>query len=482
MVEALESTRGVREAPGLQESRESIERNAMPQRNIYILVGMIAVCLACYVQAQRLKYGGKVATAIQLIESEYVEPVDPRELYYGAMEGMVSKLDPYSEFIAPQRYQEFQTAIEQQFGGVGMLVEGPPAVPQLTIVAPIPGTPAYEAGLEPGDVITHIDGEPTTGMKTEDATEKMRGPVGTTVRLTIQRRNRPEPIEVTLVRADIAVDSVYGDRLRADSSWDFFLEEDARIAYLRVTLFGERTAEEFRQALEAIRPQAEGLIIDLRYNPGGILPRAVEMCDMLLDEGVIVSTRGRKATKAYEYHAHQGVVFPPEIPIVVMVNGQSASASEIMAAALQDHGRAKVAGTRSFGKGTVQEIYQLENDQTALKFTTARFYRPNGQNIHRTEEMTESDPWGVQPDPGLRRELTDYEELYLQVRWRRRGDPRIMGTEEQPPAPPCAGDPQLLLVLQYLQQQLAAKHAPATTSPPAAPGANSPAPTEAVIP
>ncbi|RMF41909.1 MAG: S41 family peptidase, partial [Planctomycetota bacterium] len=384
----------------------------------------------------------------------YVEPVDPKELYYNAMEGMVSKLDPYSEFIPPQRYEEFHTAIEQEFGGVGILIEGPPAVKQLTVVAPIPGTPAFDAGLEPGDVITHIDGQSTEGLTPEDATKKMRGRVGTPVRLTIRRRGTQQPIEVTLVRADIHVDSVYGDRIRRDSSWEFFLEEDSRIAYLRVTLFGAKTADEFQSVLEKVRDRASAVIIDLRYNPGGILSQAVEMCDMLLDEGVIVSTRGRRPDKNDEYRAAPGMVLPASIPIVVLINDQSASASEIMAGALQDHGRAKIAGTRSFGKGTVQEIFQLENDQTALKFTTARFYRPSGQNIHRKEDMTDEDIWGVRPEPELEVKLDDYQELYLNLRWRQRSDPRIIATPDQPPAPPCAGDPQLLRVVEYLQQRL----------------------------
>ncbi len=426
----------------------------MPLRNIQILTAAILVCLACYIQAERLRYAGKIGNAIQLIEANYVEPVDPKELYYNAMEGMVSKLDPYSEFIPPKRYEEFHTAIEQEFGGVGILVEGPPTVKQLTVVAPIPGTPAFEAGLEPGDVITHIDGQSTEGLTTEDATQRMRGRVGTPVRLTLRRRGAQELIEVTLVRADIQVDSVYGDRIRHDSSWEYFLEEDPRIAYIRITLFGAKTADEFRSTLEQIKGRAAAVVIDLRYNPGGILPQAVDMCDMLLDEGVIVSTRGRRPDKDYEYRASPGAVLPESTPIVVLINGQSASASEIMAGALQDHGRAAIGGSRSFGKGTVQEVFQLENDQTALKFTTARFYRPSGKNIHRTEEMSDEDTWGVRPEPELAMKLNDFQELYLNLRWRQRSDPRIVATPDQPPAPPCAGDPQLLKAVEYLQRRL----------------------------
>ena len=200
------------------------------------------------------------------------------------------------------------------------------------------------------------------------------------------------------------------------------------------------------------------MILDLRYNPGGILSCAVQLCNMLVDKGVVVSTRGRRDIFGSEFRAKSEVQLPLEIPMVVLINQQSASASEIMAGCLQDLGRAKIAGSRSFGKGTVQQVFPLDNDQTALKFTTARFYRPSGKNIHRTEEMNEEDEWGVSPDSDLELKVSDLQNLYLNQRWRRNGDPRITASPEQPPAPPCAGDPQLKLVLDYLQAVLDGSH------------------------
>ncbi len=426
----------------------------MPVRNLQILVALMLICMACYVQAERLKYAGKLGTAIQKIKDNYVEEIDPEVLYFAAMRGMVSELDRFSEFIPPARYEEFQSVIEQQFGGVGILIEGPPAVPRLTVVAPIPGTPAFEAGLQPGDVITDIGETSTAGLQATEATGLMRGPVGEAVTLKVRRMGEPQPLSFRLLRADIQVDSIYGDHIRGDSSWEYFMDEDPRLAYIRITLFGERTVSEFAAALEAVRGKAQAIIIDLRFNPGGILPSSVEMCDMLLDGGTIVSTRGRNDRYHMQFTADKQLSLDKSVPMVILVNDQSASASEIMAGCLQDAGRAKIAGERSYGKGTVQQVFQLENDQTALKFTTARFYRPSGKNIHRGDDMPEEEEWGIIPAPELTLPLSDLQELYLNLRWRRRGDPRWTTAVDHPPAPLTAGDPQLRKVIDYLQKEL----------------------------
>ncbi len=426
----------------------------MPVRNIQILLLVMFVSVACCVQADRLKYAGKIGYAIGLIEQNYVEPVDPRDLYVAAMEGIVSRLDENSNFIPPQKYQEFQEAIEQRFGGIGIVIEGPPAVNRLTVVTPILGSPAFRAGMQPGDVVLEINGESTEGIAATDATLKMRGEIGQSVALKVKHLNSHEPELLTMVRADVPVDSVFGDRVQADSTWSYFLEEDSRIAYIRVSLFGERTTEEFRAAIEAVKDRAKALVIDLRYNPGGILTSAVDMCDMFLDRGVIVSTRGRDGQTGSDRTADSDVLFPQGIPVVVLINGDSASASEIMAACLKDAGRAMLAGQRSYGKGTVQQVFDLLDNQTAIKVTTAKFYRPNGKNIHRSADAKESDEWGVAPDDELALELTPLQELYLQKRWNSLGDPRLSSASEKPPAPNCAGDPQLRKVLQHLQATL----------------------------
>lgn len=423
----------------------------MPIRNIQILVIAAIVSLGCYLQAKKYKYAERIGAAIQVIEQNYVEPVDAKDLYLSAMTGMVENLDPYSEFIAPTEYKQFQSAIEQQFGGVGILIEGPPASERLTVIAPLVGTPAYEAGLQPGDVITHIDEQSTEKMKADEAMRVMRGEVGSLVKLKVARTGLGEQLNFELRRADIQVDSVFGDRIEPDSKWNYFLPEDNRIAYIRVTIFGERTVEEFRRALHAIKYDAKALIIDVRFNPGGILNAAVEMCDMLLDKGRIVSTKGRRSHYDAVADADSQIELPTSIPIIVLVNNQSASASEILAACLQDLGRASVCGERTFGKGTVQQVFEIENDQTAVKFTTARYYRPSGANIHRTDKLTEKDAWGVIPEKSLELKLTEWQQVNVYRRWQYRGDPRKIAAPEQPPSPTCSGDPQLRLALARLR-------------------------------
>lgn len=425
----------------------------MPFRNIQILIAVVVVCLLCHVRAEQLRYGGKIGYNIQLIEEKYVDKVDPDELYIAAMQGIVSKLDEFSDFIPPSSYEEFQAVIEQHFGGVGILIEGPPQADRLTVVMPLPGSPAYEAGLRPGDVISKIDGKSTVGLKTNEASELMRGPIGESVTLTVERRGET-PVDFNIIRDDIAVDSVYGDRTRDDSLPEFMLEEDQRIAYIRVSLFGEKTAREFAKALEAVSDDAEAIVIDLRFNPGGILDAAVAMCDMLIDEGVIVSTRGRTLQSKTQVEATEGTLLPKDIPIVVLVNDGSASASEIMAGCLQDSGRAIIAGSRSYGKGTVQQVFSLDSDKTALKFTTARFYRPSGANIHRTKEMNPEDQWGISPEDDLALDLEQSAQIRINRRWWRRNDPRAINDSQAPPMPEYAGDPQLEMAVTKLQQLL----------------------------
>jgi len=311
-------------------------------------------------------------------------------------------LDEHSGYIAPGEYEEFQRSLDQRFGGIGVRIERTPSATELIVRGLIVNSPAAKAGLRAGDLITAIDNVKLDDSPLREIVKRIHGPIGTKVTLTLRRAGVQEPLNVDVVRDEIQTDSVLGDARRADGSWDFFFTDKPRIAYIRITTFGERTAEELRAALNATNDRgerAEAVIIDLRDNAGGLLTAAIQAADMLLDRGVIVSTRGRDGAETRRYTARPDLVLPPAIPLAVLINRNSASASEILAACLQDHGRAIMVGERSFGKGTVQNIIPLEGGRSALKLTTASYWRPSNKNIHRRTDARDTDDWGVSPLP-----------------------------------------------------------------------------------
>jgi carboxyl-terminal processing protease len=395
----------------------------MLTRNLQIICVAMIVCVGCFYQARRLRLSGEIGTAMQLISRAYVEPVDQRQLFDSAMSGMLADLDPYSSYIPPVEYQPFQDVLKQQFEGLGVNLEGPPAVERLTVVAPLAGSPAYQAGVEPGDVILEIDGKTTESMSVADASKLLRGPEGTSVHLKMRRKSLEEGkadsiLDFEIRRAALEVESVVGVQRKKDGKWDYYLPGQDKIAYVRIDIFGERTTDEFRKALEEVKGDAQGLVLDLRDNAGGLLPAAVDICDLFLDRGPIVTIQGRLPDDRVVYDATEGVTISNEVPIVVLINGGSASASEIVAAALHDQGRAKVAGERSFGKGTIQQVFVMDGGRSGLKLTTAKYYPPSGTNIHRSPRMTEKDVWGIMPDEKLRVSLTEEQTRKLYQRWR----------------------------------------------------------------
>ncbi len=314
---------------------------------------------------------------LDLIERNYVEEVDSEELTNGAIEGMLRTLDPYSAYLSPERYRELEIGTSGEFGGVGMEVSVENGV--LTVIAPIEGTPAEKAGIKPRDQIIEIDGQSTHGMVVQEAVKLLRGPKGSSVNVTIRRQGETEPRVITLVRDKILVKSVKPRLLESD------------IGYIRLTQFQENTSEELRSALTELESQngrpLNGIILDLRNNPGGLLAEAIDVVDEFIDKGLIVSVRGRTEDQSREYFATKNGDFQ-EFPIVVIVNEGSASASEVVAEALQDSKRAVIIGAKTFGKGSVQTIIKLE-DGSGLKITTAKFYAPSGRSINEV---------GVTPD------------------------------------------------------------------------------------
>ncbi len=341
------------------------------------------------------------------VERNYVNPISRRELMEAAIEGVLSKLDTYSDYISPEDVDSFKQDMDAELSGIGISVgiqgrDGP-----IVIISPLVGTPAYRAGLKTGDLILEIDGTKTAGVALQDSIKLMKGPVGTTVALTIQRNDGS--VEAVRVKRDIVqIETVVSHLRRADDTWEFMLDSSRKIGYVRIVAFSRHTTEDLRKALSDLKKQEmRGLVLDLRFNPGGLLDAAIEVSDLFLDKGRIVSTKGRNVKERVWEATKQGTF--DGFPIVVLVNRYSASASEIVAACLQDHDRGTVIGTRTWGKGSVQRVIDLEEGRSALKITTASYIRPNGKNIHRLPGSTEADEWGVRPNEGMKVDLEPYE-------------------------------------------------------------------------
>jgi len=319
------------------------------------------------------------------VRSDYVEAPDEEKLIDSAINGMLAGLDPHSSYMNPKRFQDMQVQTRGEFGGLGIEVTMENGV--VKVVAPIDDTPAARAGLLTNDLITHLDGEQVLGMNLNEAVDKMRGRVNTPITLTIVRPGKDEPFDVKLTRDVIRIKAVK-------------FEKEGDIGYIRITSFNEQTQEALDDAMKTLKkeigPALKGYVVDLRNNPGGLLDQAISVSDTFLERGEVVSTRGRNASETQRYNAQAGDASDGK-PVVVLINGGSASASEIVAGALQDHKRAKVLGTRSFGKGSVQTIIPL-GSQGAIRLTTARYYTPSGTSIQAL---------GITPDIVIEQELPE---------------------------------------------------------------------------
>jgi len=368
---------------------------------------------------EMLELYGLFVDAVEKVEANYVRPVNRKELLESALEGMLQNLDQHSSYINMGEWQQFRKQIEGKFGGLGIQVGIDRDTGRLRVIAPMVGTPAYEAGVLAGDLILEIDGHSTEGMSADKAVETLTGLPGTEVELNVLHDGSEQPTPIKLTRAIIEVPSVLGERRQKDGSWDYMLDPDKKIGYIRISSFIQSTGEEVRKALETLKEQgAKGIVLDLRDNPGGLLSAAVEVSDLFLDEGDIVSTKGRN-TIPKSYVAQKDSPYE-ELPMVVLVNQNSASASEIVSAALQDHKRAVVVGHRTYGKGSVQNIMELEDGNSVLKLTVASYHRPSGENIHRFRDAKTTDKWGVSPDEGMEVKLapTEYRDWFLARRAR----------------------------------------------------------------
>jgi carboxyl-terminal processing protease len=304
------------------------------------------------------------------VRAHYVEKPDDAKLVESAINGMLSGLDPHSSYMDAKSFRDMQVQTRGEFGGLGIEVTMEDGL--VKVVAPIDDTPAAKAGIRAGDIITHLDDEAVQGLTLNQAVDKMRGPVNTKIRLKVMRKGLDKPLDVTIVRDIIRVKSV-----RSEPMQD--------VGYIRITQFNEQTSDGLKKAISDLQSQIaqdqlKGYVLDLRNNPGGLLDQAISVADSFLERGEIVSTRGRDPEETQRFSAHPGDLAKGK-PVIVLINGGSASASEIVAGALQDHKRATLVGTRSFGKGSVQTIIPLGAGNGALRLTTARYFTPSGRSI-----------------------------------------------------------------------------------------------------
>jgi len=346
------------------------------------------------------------ADSLDQIERNYVKEVDRRALMEAAIRGMVGKLDPYSNYIGPDEFGSFKTNVESQFGGIGIQVSVDDGV--LRVLSPLVGSPAYRAGIQSGDRITHIEGNAVKGITIDEAVKRLKGEAGTGVTITVQHAGKSDPEQITLKREIIHVATILGDVHKPNDDWEFMLDADKKIGFIRISAFSRETTAELSKALGELKErQFRGLIIDLRNNPGGLLTAAIEISDLFVADGRIVSTQGRNTPERVWDAKKEGTF--AGFPIAILVNRYSASASEILAACLQDHKLAVVIGERTWGKGSVQNVIELEDGKSALKLTTAGYLRPNGHNIHRFPDAKETDEWGVKPNDGYEVKFSEQE-------------------------------------------------------------------------
>ncbi|MEI7767747.1 MAG: S41 family peptidase [Phycisphaerae bacterium] len=367
-----------------------------------------------------------------IVSTNYVEPVADDKLLKGAIDGMLGELDPYSNYFSREEWIAFEKQTRGQFTGIGAELSEDPTTGHITVVSPLEDSPALKAGIMAGDRFLSINGVNLDGKSLRDIITDIGGPPGTKLNVKVIRSGEKAPLNIEIERGVVAIQTVRGVKHRDDGSgtWDFVLDPEHRIGYARINSFSNNTSNELDRLLLPLLegPNAlKGLILDLRFNPGGLLVEGCAVADRFLSEGVIVSTRGRQPSSISVTNATPKDDYPV-IPMVVLVNEYSASAAEIVAGALKDHHRAVLVGNRTYGKGSVQTMIAFNNGQSALKLTTANYYLPSGKHITRRKDAKE---WGVDPHPGQSVEITEVENRAI-LRARAQSDIIMPKTTTQP--------------------------------------------------
>ena len=461
----------------------------MPKRNL-AWIAVIALIAAAFWKLPQTAarydtldraFGALIAVRSR-IANYYVEPVDDEALVTGAIRGMLRELDPHSVYISPRELADFTKQSEGRFGGIGIALDDPPIEGgrELVVLSPMEDTPAFHAGILAGDRILAVDGEPIESFATvpelmiQEAMHRISGEPGTPVTLTLRQPGQPASRDITIRRAIIRIASVTGWYRPGGVEWEYFVDKPSRIGYVRLSGFVAETYDQLRQTLSDLRERGmAGLVLDLRDNSGGLLDSAINVSDLFLSEGIILTTRRMdQLVNTWEASRENTV---SDFPVVILINRSSASAAEIVAGALRDHDRAVLVGERSYGKGSVQNVYELPppHDGGRMKLTVAYYHLPSGRCIHRKPKATD-DEWGVHPDELVA--LTDDE---LRAMWdARRKSGIVYSTATQPsagpsaaasalptttphPAPPAI-DRQLARAIEILREQLASEPEPAT--------------------
>ena len=412
----------------------------MHRRNLLIVAIVVPGCLLACAAQDRTGQGKRFAEVIQRIDKAYFRTVDSEQLFQAAMEGVFRKLDDRSEFIEPSKFKNYERDFKKEFAGIGVELDTEPSSGDIIVVAPVYGGPAWRAGIRSGDRIISVENIKTSGRTLSEVVSQFRGVVGSKVDLCIKKQGVSQNglsavQDVTISRQNITIESVRGDRRLPGGKWNWWLEGEPNIVYLRISHFGNRTGLEIAQLIEKLvfNQVPKGLVIDLRGNSGGMLQAGIAVCDLFLEDGLIAAVandrlkdRSNRKQLQQEWAATPGQVLEGT-PIAILVDEFTASVAEIVAACLQDHKRATIVGSRSFGNASVQTITTLSSGPGAIRLTTNEYQRPSGTSLNRLSTSRDSDAWGVRPDSNFafsptRKQLEDW------ITWRQDRD-RVRSTQ-----------------------------------------------------
>jgi len=414
----------------------------MHQKNLLIIAIVVPGCLLAFAAQDRTGQGKRFAEVIQQINNRHFQTVDSEQLFNAAMDGVFRTLDDRSEFIEAVDLEKYNKELTKEFAGIGVELNADPLSGDISVVAPVFGGPAWRAGIRSGDLIDSVNGVAASGLNLSEIVTQFRGEAGSAVNLRIRKKNMSDtglPVyqNITILRQNIIVESIRGDRRLPSGAWDWWLEGESDIAYLRITYFSNQTGSQCSDILKDLASENElkGLIIDLRGNTGGILESGISVCDLFLEDELIVAITNAKNSDRFgpkkqiqqEWKASPGKILQG-VPIAVLIDEFTANVSEIVAACLQDCGRATIVGSRSFGNASVQTVTVLSSGSGAIRLTTNEYQRPSGAHLNRLSTSHDSDSWGVRPNSNFAFSPTR-QQLENWISWRRQRD---LGRVRQP--------------------------------------------------